>query len=421
MELTKDQEYVFNEVMDKLGAPKNRTPVYYPNFKYITIGGYAGTGKTFLISILRNEIYKIFRNRNIAFVTFTGKASSVLKGKLEDNNAIFSGDFIGTIHSLIYVPELKYDKNTHRMIITKWVKKPELQYDLIFVDEASMVNKQIWFDLLNYKIPIIAVGDHGQLPPVGDQFNLMENLNYVLTEIKRQALDNPIIRLSQDIRNGKEIPYGFYDQNNKSVFKLSWKSEECKKIFNNLDFTSEEMIVLCGMNKTRVSINQMIRNKLGFINPEPYPSEKIIFLKNNYTSKVMNGMLGKNLFLLYEDKDVYNMTVSLDGINEPYSGLVYNGCFGKEQYDLDYEKLQILTKKLKNKNKIPRNKIDKTADTIDICDFGHTISVHKAQGSSKRKVVLFQEKSYFWNEEFMRRWLYTGVTRAEEKLFIITP
>ena len=63
------------------------------------------------------------------------------------------------------------------MVIVRWVKKEDIAFDLIFIDEASMVNKEIWFDLLDYKIPIVAVGDHGQLPPVADNFSLMQNPN----------------------------------------------------------------------------------------------------------------------------------------------------------------------------------------------------------------------------------------------------
>jgi len=412
MELTNDQKFVFEKVMEKLGITKNSSE-FSPNFKYITIGGLAGTGKTFLISMLRDEIHNKWKNKEIAFITFTGKASSVLKIKLTENKAIFYNDFCGTIHSLIYKPELKYDKNTHKMVITRWVKKETLDYDLIFLDEASMVNKQIWNDLLEYKIPIIAVGDHGQLPPVGDKFSLMEKPHYFLTEIKRQALDNPIIRLSQDIRNGINIPYGFYDNENKNIFKLSWNSSECKTIFNKLDFLSEDMIVLCGLNKTRVSINNMIRKKLGFNNIEAYPGERVVFLKNNYESKVFNGMLGQVLFFMYEAKNIYDMTILIDGYEHPSSGLVYNGCFGKEQYDNAYEELQ--DKKYKA--------IIKKSDhnSIDLCDFGYAISVHKSQGSEWDKIVIFQERSYYWDDDFMKRWLYTAVTRAKKKLFIITP
>lgn len=409
MTLTNDQKNVFDKVMERLGK---RHYQISPDFDYITIGGLAGTGKTFLISVIRQELASYFDTR-VAFVAYTGKASSVLKSKLIDNNSFFRTDFVGTIHSLIYRPEMKYDTKTKRMVITRWIKKDVLPYDLIFVDEASMVNKQIWLDLLDYNIPIIAVGDYGQLPPIGDPFNLMDKPNYLLTEIKRQALDNPIIRLTIDIRNGKSIPYGFYDQDHKGVFTLPWSSENCKNVWDSLDFSSEDIIVLCGKNNSRVRINEMIRKKLGYTIQEPYPGEKIIFLKNNYTSKVLNGMLGRNLFLLYETKDIYDMTIELDDYEEVYSGLVYNGCFGKEQYGEELEKLQNLS----NKKKIMK---ERKVDTIDICDFGYCISVHKSQGSEFKKVVCFVEKSYYWDKQFMQRWLYTAATRAKEKLFLIT-
>ena len=413
VELTKDQDYVFKKVIERLGGGNSNNSQFSPDFKYITIGGFAGTGKTFLISIIRNEIYNKWKRVNVAFVTFTGKASSVLSLKLEENNSIFDSDSCSTIHSLIYKPELKYDTKTKKMIISKWIKKEDLEYDLIIIDEASMINGQIWKDLLYYKIPIIAVGDHGQLPPIGDRFNVMEKPQYVLTEIKRQALNNPIIRLSKDIRNGIEIPFGFYDKNNSNVFKLPWNSNECRSILNKVDFLNDDLIILCGFNKTRVKLNQMVRNKYGFTNNEPYPGEKIIFLKNNYLSKVLNGMLGKVLFFMYEAKNVYELTVSIDGYEHPYSGLVYDGCFGKEKYDEFTSELndRRFKKIIKNSNH----------GSIDLCDFGYCVSVHKFQGSESKKVIIFQEKNYYWDEEFMKRWLYTGITRAKEKVFIITP
>ena len=411
MDLTKDQSYVFTEVMDKIGSSKE----FYPKFKYLTVGGFAGTGKTFLISIIRQEIYNRYNKKDIAFVTFTGKASSVLKTKLDENNAFFEADFCGTIHSLIYKPELHYDKNSHKMVITGWFKKEELAYDLIFLDEASMVNQEIWNDLISYNIPIVAVGDNGQLPPIGDKFNLMKKPEYILSEIKRQALDNPIIRLSQDIRNGKSIPDGFYDSENKNVFKLPWSDPVCRKIFNNIDFFNEDVILLCGFNRTRVSFNQMIRTNNNFNSPEPYPGERVVFLKNNYFSKVLNGMLGKVLYLMYESNDIYNMTINIDDYEDPYSGLVYNKCFGKEKYDEAQSEIQ----EIKN-TKFFKNLL-KNSDfkTLDLCDFGYCISVHKSQGSEFKKVVCYIERSSFWDDEYMRKWLYTAVTRAKEKLFLI--
>lgn len=410
VELTKDQDYVFKKVMERLGGGNSNNSQFSPDFKYITIGGFAGTGKTFLISIIRNEIYNKWKRVNVAFVTFTGKASSVLSLKLEENNSIFDSDSCSTIHSLIYKPELKYDLKTKKMVINRWIKKPKLDFDLIIIDEASMVNGQIWNDLVEYNIPIIAVGDHGQLPPIGDQFNLMMKPNYVLMEIKRQALDNPIIRLSQDIRNGIDIPFGFYDKNNHDVFKLPWDSNECRSVLNSIDFLHDDVIVLCGFNKTRVAFNKMVRSKYGFTNDEPYPGEKIIFLKNNYMSKVLNGMLGKVLFFMYEAKNVYELTVSIEGYEHPYSGLVFNGCFGKEKYDDSLIELQDKKYKriIKNSNH----------GSIDLCDFGYAITTHKSQGSEFKKVICFIEG--YWDEEYMRKFKYTAVTRAKEKLFLIT-
>lgn len=403
-DLTKDQEFVFDSVLKKI---YNSKKYFNPSFNYTTIGGYAGTGKTFLISLLRKELSR----KNIAFCAFTGKASSVLKNKLIENDSFYSKDFVGTIHSLIYIPEVKFDKKTKKLVITKWIKKESLDFDLIFVDEASMINVSLWNDLLSYKIPIIAVGDHGQLPPIGDQFNLMSNPEYILNEVKRQALENPIIRLTQDVRNGKEIPYGFYDKSNNGVFKLPWNSQECKTLFDKLDFTSDDIVILCGLNKTRVMINQMIRDRLGFSQKEPYPGEKIIFLKNNYISKVFNGTVGKNLFLLYEAPNVYKMTILLEGYEQPYTGLVYDGCFGKEQYSNESEKIQ--------EHKYKKIIKDSGHSSIDLCDYGYCLSVHKSQGSEFKKVVVFQERSYYWDDEYMKKWLYTASSRAKEKLFII--
>lgn len=409
--LTKDQEFILDKIMFKLRGESNENK-YNPNFKYITIGGLAGTGKTYLISEIRKEIYNLWKHLSVAFIAFTGKASSVLNSKLSENNSFFYKDNVSTIHSLIYKPEVKYDSKIKQFVIVKWIKKEELEYDLIIVDEASMINQQIWKDLLEYEIPIIAVGDHGQLPPIGDGFSLMTSPHYILTEIKRQALNNPIIRLSLDIRNGVEIPDGFYDPNYKGVFKGSWKSDNCRKTFDSIDFLNDDTIILCGKNRSRVMINQMVRNKLGFTNYEPYPGERVIFLRNNYNSHVFNGMLGKTLFFLYEAKNIYDMTVLLDGFENPYSGLVFNGCFGQEDYGIGMSELQDKKyyKVIKKSNH----------STIDLCDYGYCISTHKSQGSEFKKVVCFIEKSYYWDEEYMKKWLYTAVTRAKEKLFLIT-
>lgn len=411
-DLTNCQKNTLNSVMIDLGE-SNGSPRFFPNFDFITIGGYAGTGKTFLLCKIRKEINNKWKNLNIAFCSFTGKASSVLKSKLIENNSFYNNDYCGTIHSLIYTPEFHFDKKLKKFTIKRWIKKDKIPYDLIIVDEGSMINLSLWNDLVEYHIPIIVAGDHGQLPPVGDDFNIIKNPKYILNEIRRQNIDNPIIRLSQDIRNGMDIPFGFYDEKNKTVFKTKWDDKETQQFFNNLDFNNENIIVLCGTNKTRAILNRIIRKNLKYSFPEPYPGERVICLRNNHYNKIMNGQLGTLLFLLYEGKNVYNASIRIDGFSDVYSGLIYKETFGRESYE-------DCLSDIIQKRSIQKIIKESDYDQIDLFDFGYAISVHKSQGSEWNKVILFQERSFYWNDDFYKKWLYTAVTRSKEKLFVIT-
>lgn len=371
-----------------------------------TVGGYAGTGKTFLITALRNSLYMMDRNLNIAFCSFTGKASSVLKSKLEAINCLFKGDYVGTIHSLIYRPKMGLDRRG-RQIIVGWVRKEFLPYDLIVIDEASMVSLPIWNDLLSYKRPLIAVGDHGQLPPIGDAESVISLPDFVLNEIHRQALSSPIVRLSINVRKTGKIPTGVFDQN---VFKLKWSESKCQELFRSIDH-NEDVIVLSATNSLRVSLNKEIRERQGFTQNEPYPGERVICLKNNHHTKVMNGQLGTLLWLVPHSRHIYNMTIQMDSMKDLYHTLVHGCCFGEERYDgayeeVSYKKIGHLLRKTK-------------FDSVDLFDFGYAISVHRSQGSEWDKVVLFEEKVAWWESEFYKRWLYTAITRARKKLFVI--
>jgi len=412
MDLTEEQEKICDKIMEWLREVVPNSPFIYNNFT--TIGGYAGTGKTFLIGEIRKRFNDLLGNKYtcVAFVTFTGKASSVLKARLEESNSIRKYDYVGTIHSLIYKPICKFDKDLQRVVIVGWEKRDlEGVYDLILIDEASMISEEIWSDLLSFRIPIIAVGDHGQLPPVGDDnFNLMKKPDYRLEKIYRQASSSPIISLSSFIREKGFIPYKIFS---KEVFKLSWKYDRCKTIWDNIEF-DDSIIVLCGFNKSRVALNHIIRNRLDFVKEEPYPGERIICLKNNHYTKIMNGQIGTLMWVMPHNKNNWRMTVQIDGMNEPYEGLVNMSCFGVENYDVMFDKEKF------NKNEVKKFLKGTNFGNIDFFDFGYTISVHKSQGSEWSRVVLFEQRSRYWDDEFYRRWLYTAVTRAKEKLFVIS-
>jgi len=406
--LTKEQYdcklYISNRIRN------NPYPFY--NFSYepfITlVAGYAGTGKTFLISEIRKELHKSNPKTNIGFVTFTGKASSVLRNTLNENGALFEDDYIGTIHGLIYKPVFKYNEDIKKQVIIGWKKRTydEIHEDVIFIDEASMISEGIWKDLKSYNRTIIVFGDNGQLPPIEDSFSLLRDPEFQLKEIQRQASESPIIKLAHHVRTGGFIPVN--KMYSKEVFKLSWNDPRCRKIFDNIEF-DENIILLCGFNKSRVVLNKMIRDKMGYTNDEPYPNERVICLKNNHNTKLMNGQIGTVHWWMPEFKNGYRITINVDG--EMYECLTSDSQFGKVNYDI-YEKTPEKTKLWNEAMEIGYN--------VDFFDYGYAISVHKSQGSEWDKVVLFEQRSQYWDDPMYAKWLYTALTRARKKLFIIS-
>lgn len=367
---------------------------------FITLGGYAGTGKTTLQGILRNELHKKYPKLTVAFCSYTGKAARVLRQKLVEVKAIIGSDSVSTIHSLIYSPLT----NSNEEIIG-WERKREVEADLIVVDEASMVDQAIWQDLLAYKIPIIAVGDHGQLPPIKGKFNLMQKPQLKLEKIHRQAEENPIIKISMFAREEGKIPVQFYDYN---VVKMSKTDDDTRETISELiNSYNSDTLLLCGYNHTRVKLNKFVRQSLERLNPEPQAGDRVICLRNNHTAGIFNGMLGTVRTISGEGQmqmdgmpELYLAEVEMDGESKNYKGSLYPPQFNNTQsINFTDERERIGDK--------------------DLFDFGYALTVHKSQGSQAKRVILFEERFKQMDDEMWRRWLYTAVTRAEEELFIV--
>jgi exodeoxyribonuclease-5 len=383
IELSPDQQIALDQLLNWLAKPTS---------PFITLGGYAGSGKSTLISILRNELFKRNSSLQVAFCSFTGKAARVLRNKLQEQQAIRAQDSIGTIHSLIYAPVVDKDEQ-----IVGWERKQELKADLIIVDEASMVDQAIWQDLLSYRVPIIAVGDHGQLPPINASFNLMQVPQIKLEHIHRQASENPIIQLSQIVREQGTIPYGTYGNQVKILQKGSPESQEqAGELLANY---KNDLLVLCGYNTTRVRLNKYIRSALEFESPLPQVRDRVICLRNNHTKQVYNGMLGTVRQINHEDTWHF-AEIEMDGEDKNYSGKI-----AAEQFD-SAASLNFTSQR-------------KRSVDIDLFDFGYALTVHKAQGSQSPKVLLFAEKFKQMDEDTWKRWLYTAITRAEEQLWVV--
>lgn len=368
--------------------------------QYVTIGGYAGTGKTTILGPLRKRLVGESEDKRVAFCAFTGKAASVLRTKLKAHRALRKGDYCGTIHGLIYEPLIdELGQFGH------WRRLDTIAHDLIVVDEASMVGEMLWNDLCAFGVPIIAIGDHGQLPPIEGTLNLVAEPDLRLETIHRQAAGNPIIRLSLLARTDGVIPVGKYGPH---VEKLhSGEDDTRERLEAEFATFDENTMVLCGYNRTRVALNKHIREKLGLTDECLTPGERIICLRNNWNARqhpVFNGMLGTVVSAEPETQGGvvhwYSVIFQMDGEDRQYIG-------------------QITAHQIDRTDRVKEIEGLLPMEIGDRFDRGYALTVHKAQGSQARKVILFEQKSKFWAGDMYRRWLYTAVTRAEEELLIV--
>lgn len=377
MQLSTDQEAAFNAIL-KWSKDYNRP--------YFVLGGYAGTGKTTILSKIRDAIDV----KKVWFCCFTGKATLRLKETFSNFKPL---DECTTIHKMLYRPVTDSTGKIIDWEINKGFSN-RTKPNLIVVDEASMIPNKIFNDLLDLDIPIIFVGDHFQLPPVGDSFNVMEQTDVALETVHRQALDSAIIRISIDIREGKPIGFQKFDEGVekvRSVNELKDRVDICEDLGNQF--------ILTDTNKRRVYLNKIMRIKLNFNEP-PVVGDRVVCLKNSWQNNppIMNGMLGciKSI-LLKSDEDYYEANIQLDGEETPYHGLISSHQFNAERiYKPDH--------------------ITNWRDLGDCFDYGYALSVHKAQGSEAKRVFLFGDGRCF--RENQQRWLYTAVTRASKELYI---
>jgi len=361
---------------------------------YITVGGYAGTGKTTVIAEFRKDLTKLSENTKIAFCSYTGKAARVLQQRLKQQDALRMVDSVGTIHSLMYSPVT--DEKTEEIL--GWERRKEIKADLIIIDEASMVDENIWFDIQSYGIPIVAVGDHGQLPPVRGTFNLMQDPQVKLEKIHRQNEGNPIIMVSLMARTEGRIPIGKYGDKVKKVDR--YDPEAHGQVGEILQSYNADTLLLCGYNTTRTDLNKYIRAQRGFEDDVPKPRDRVICLRNNHTAQIYNGMVGTVESVDTRSDGNYFMQVNLDGEDYPFRGDVLAAQFYAPT-SMNFTKDRSITKQ------------------FDLFDFGYALTVHKAQGSQAKRVILFEERFAKMTDDEWRRWLYTGVTRAEEELIIV--
>jgi exodeoxyribonuclease-5 len=345
--------------------------------------GYAGTGKTTLARHFAEHV-----DGKVQFAAFTGKAAQVLRSKGAVNAR--------TIHSLIYRPrgeETVEDDVTGKTSISPMFsinrQSPIAKASLVIVDECSMVDEELGRDLLSFGTPVLVLGDPAQLPPIsGGGFFTEHEPDFLLTEIHRQARDNPIIRLALDVREGREFMRGDYGT---------------AQVIGRDDVSQELVLaadqVLVGVNRTRRRYNRRLRELKGFSAAYPQAGDKLVCLRNDPAKGLLNGSLWKVMTSARETvKPGINLLVSPE----------------EDDPDRGVAKIKLLKAVFEDQEtEIPWA----TKKRYDDFDYGYALTVHKAQGSQWDNVVLFDESYAF--RETRQRWLYTAITRAAERLTIV--
>lgn len=357
----------------------------------ITFGGYAGTGKSTLIPVLSSLLRDSY---STAFCALTGKAADVLQKKLKAANVKNPG-YVGTIHRLMYEPITDKEER-----IVGWERKQSLfsldnrcPIKRIIVDEVSMLGSELLEDLKSYDVPILAVGDHGQLPPINGE-SILTNLDVKLEEIHRQAKDNPIIQLASYIRENGDLPTRRESNEFIRYVHPDAAMETVGEVYDRLGIN---MSVLVRRNVIRKNFNLLPRES-----PEPLVSDIVICLKNS--APIYNGMRGIIQEIQKVDPFWWRAEVFF-----PDNGISVRGLFNAKQFGRD--------KTLSSTRDIPN--YPPFIPMGLLFDFGLSLTVHKAQGSAFEEVILCPEKWSSDNPADYCKWLYTAVTRAVKKLYIV--
>jgi exodeoxyribonuclease-5 len=397
LELTHEQKKISDAIVDfAFGKIKGQ---------YLAVSGYAGTGKTTVMGYAAAQILALEPKKAIAYCAPTGKAASVLESKLRDFGAFNALSAAHTIHGHIY--RLRDSRSGN----LNWEKKSDpLPYDLFVVDEASMVTGQMFRDLLSFGKPVIFIGDPGQLPPVGDvAFQPLLDTEYTLETVHRQALENPIIAMATAVRHGETIPFCSRGGTFLKIRRRDSRTAQVIQMF--VDKLSEnDTMILCGTNNTRISINGSVRRMLGFNGTVPLVGEHLICLKNERQLGMFNGQIFTVL-----DSHGYCVndacySVRLDNEEEV---IAYTGA-------LNSNSGKTLRVNMATDNaRIKENMELSFQEEPCLFDYGYACSVHKAQGSEWANVLLYDERTRYMDDADYARWLYTGMTRAKNRLCII--
>ncbi len=420
------------------------------------LSGYAGTGKTTLLSAFVQGLHSL--KRKTILLAPTGRAAKVFSQQSKMTAL--------TIHKKIYRKETVAGGGVRLALC------PNLHTNTIFlVDEASMIGdytmssdgginpRNLLEDCIEYvysgkNCKLIFIGDDAQLPPVGADFSPALQLKYLssnfpklnlqkfqLKNVLRQADDSDILRNATKLRSAKDGAFpNFTLRKNKGMMRIDGgELQDCLE--SAFGSNSDETIVITRSNKRANLFNQQIRGRILWMEERINSGDKLMVVRNNYfwlDDKSQAGFIANGEMILverlYRQETLYGfdfVDARIKLIDYPEMGSVevklMLNTLEEETPNLSREKMKALFFAIEEdysweKNKRKRyEKImsDPYFNALQI-KFAYAITCHKSQGGQWENVFIDQgylvedmlDRNYF-------RWLYTALTRATEHVWLL--
>lgn len=381
IELTAEQNQLINEIVHWYHSGTKQ------HFAY---SGAAGTGKTTCVKAAIEHLGLT----NYHACAFVGKAVNVLSAQKLPAS---------TIHSMIYkiawVPQR--DEKTGRVVKDSLGRikmkmqmvlrdKIEGDPDLLIVDEATMVNDEMSKEILSFGIPTIFIGDNNQLPPVFGESSIMNNVDFTLHKIMRQAENDPIVFLSQKILNDEDLEVGTYGR---SQVLEGYQINKRTTLYD---------VILAAKNSTRDYVNHKMRSEILGLPKEPQIGDKIICRQNDWGRHLAGGIY-LTTGTMGRITDIYRNTWNKKSVQIDFKpDFIADDEFRKVKMDLEYLYLPADMKKQYGFTDL--NKFD----------WAYCVTVHSMQGSEAARVLYLDQR--FYDYEMTKKVRYTAITRATESI-----
>ena len=448
-EPTKEQHAALVEIADFIGSQEENI---------LLLKGYAGTGKTSLLGALVKALNEV--NQKTILLAPTGRAAKVFSE--------YAGQQAFTIHKKIY-RQKTFSNDFEGFMLADNLHS----HTLFIVDESSMISNRstgsaafgsgyLLNDLIQYissgaYCKLILMGDTAQLPPVSETESPALNVKCLhqyssrireirLTEVVRQDSESGILFNATHIRESlRRARCNLYPHIRLNPFddieKVSGDNliEKISAAYSRDGM--DETILICRSNKRANQYNNGIRNLILYREEEISSGDRLMIVKNNYfwtekTKEVdflangemvevlrvrrtcqMYGFRFCDLLVRLQDYDMeLDMRVLLDTLQDESPSL------SKEQSDkLFFQIMEDYADIPSKAGKIKKIKVDPYYNAVQI-KYAYAITCHKAQGGQWKNVFL--DIGYVSQEmlgENFYRWLYTAVTRATHRLYLINP